>query len=130
MRRIAAAVRWLLRSATSKVRLKFMVVLLGVLLPCSVVVYTTNLRAASNVITVNSSTDPANTSGTQRVKYLSRGKAIAVDSAGDAYVTREISSIDNSSRTGNSEPSGRSCCTGARILSPQLPLAGHTVPSA
>ena len=40
-----------------------MIALLAVLLPCSVLVFTTNLRATSNIITVNNTTDPASTSG-------------------------------------------------------------------
>ena len=71
MRRIAVAVYSLLISGISKltglsdarVSVKFMIALLAVLLPCSVLVFTTNLRATSNIITVNNTTDPASTSG-------------------------------------------------------------------
>src|ERR1700719_1482474 len=71
MRRIAVAVYSLLFSGISaltglsdaRVSVKFMIALLAVLLPCSVLVFTTNLRATSNIITVTNTTDPASTSG-------------------------------------------------------------------
>jgi CSLREA domain-containing protein len=71
MRRIAVAVRSFLPSTISKftdlsdarVSLKFMLALLAVMLPVSIVIFTTNLRATSNIITVTNTTDPASTSG-------------------------------------------------------------------
>jgi hypothetical protein len=68
---VAVAVCSLLRSTFSKfsgfssarVSVKFMVALLAVLLPCSVMLFTTSLHATSNIITVNNLTDPAATSG-------------------------------------------------------------------
>lgn len=71
MSRIAVAIRSLLLAAISKLTglsdartsRKFMMVVLGVLLPSSVVIFTTNLRATSNIITVNNTTDPASVSG-------------------------------------------------------------------
>src|ERR1035437_9455871 len=67
MRRIADSVCSTFRSAISKLTslsgartsLKFIVVLLAVLLPCSLIFFTTGLRATSNIITVNNPTDPA-----------------------------------------------------------------------
>ena len=71
MRRVGGSVCSIFLAAISKLTclsdartsLKFMVVILGVLLPGSVVIYTTNLRATSNIITVNNTTDPASVSG-------------------------------------------------------------------
>src|SRR5260370_36675598 len=47
----------------ARTSLKFIVVMLAVLLPCSLVFFAPNLRATSNIITVNNTTDPASTSG-------------------------------------------------------------------
>ena len=48
--------------STAQVSVKFMIALLAVLLPCSVLIFTTNLRATPNIITVNTLSD-ASTSG-------------------------------------------------------------------
>src|ERR1035437_9609945 len=71
MRRIADSVCSTFRSAISKLTslsgartsLKFIVVLLAVLLPCSLLFFTTGLQATSNIKTVNNPTDPASISG-------------------------------------------------------------------
>src|SRR5579872_7262846 len=47
----------LMRASSARTSLKFIAVLLAVLLPCSVLLYETNLRANSNIITVNTLSD-------------------------------------------------------------------------
>ncbi len=71
MSRIAVAVRALLLSTISRLTdisrartsLKFIAVMLAVMLPGSLIFFAPNLRATSNIITVNNLTDPASTSG-------------------------------------------------------------------
>ena len=64
--RVRRALRGALSALTgvsdARVSVKFMITLLAVLLPCSVVVFTTNLRATPNIITVNTLSDDS-TSG-------------------------------------------------------------------
>lgn len=71
MRRIAVAVCSFVHSSISRltgssrarVRLKLLVALVGLMLPASILLTQRNLKANSNIITVDNFTDPASTSG-------------------------------------------------------------------
>jgi hypothetical protein len=60
---VSGAVAWSMSASKAIVRPMFLAFLLAVLVPGSVILFTSKLRASSNIITVNNVTDPAGTSG-------------------------------------------------------------------